>query len=250
MLDAEQVILVIPVWNDSGRLTQFAPELVSAIRASNMPIHLVIADDGSTESEFSQLQLIVETVQAAGQSVDLLRLTPRSRKGGAIYLAWDRFPNADWLAFADADGAASGESIVRLIDQAMKNGPNSCTVGVRRNTAETKVQRTFGRYCGFHLFRFLVRCLIGLKLEDTQCGAKVISGSLYRRIQDKLSERGFIFDVELLLLIQRSHANFSEYPIPWIEKQGGRVHPACDVWGMLAGLWRIRQRLHSGRYKL
>ena len=84
MLDAEQIILVIPVWNDSGRLTQFAPELVSAIRASNMPIHLVIADDGSTESEFSQLQLIVETVQAAGQSVDLLRLTPRSRKGGAI----------------------------------------------------------------------------------------------------------------------------------------------------------------------
>ncbi len=243
--DSEQtIVLVTPVWNDSTRLAGFGPKLAEALLQSGLPVRWVVADDGSTAQEKAKVTQLVASFREVYPHVEAMLFEERSHKGGAIYAAWDACPEGTWLAFVDADGAVDAPSMVRLMETAVSEGPQGGCVGVRHNSEETPLQRPLGRMLSFYAFATLVHAITGIRYEDTQCGAKVIPGEGYRQVADKLQERGFVFDVELLLALQLAGYKLKERRIPWREMPGGKVHPLRDAWGMIAGLLRIR-----GRYK-
>ena len=243
-----QIVLVTPVWNDSARLEVFGKELAKTLAASDLPIRWIVADDGSGDLEQQRIRDLVEGFRGIYSPVEAMLFTKRSRKGGAIYAAWDACPDTAWLGFVDADGAVDADSTLRLIQHAVELGLDGACVGIRHNNEATPSQRPLGRTLSFHIFSFLVRRLLGMRFRDTQCGAKVVSGRGYAAVANKLAERGFIFDVELLLAMEQQGCRIEELPIPWREMRGGKVHPLRDAWPMIAGLWRIRKRLKAGCY--
>ena len=94
-----------------------------------------------------------------------------------------------------------------------------------------------------------MRCLLGIHFEDTQCGGKILPAQGYRQVAGLLKERGYIFDPELLLALERQGGcNIVEQRVPWREMAGGKVYPLRDAWPMLAGIHRIRKRLKAGLY--
>lgn len=249
MSDSEPTIaLVVPVWNDSARLAVFGPKLAEVLRDSSLPVRWIIADDGSDAEEKAAVKELVLSFSKIYPRVEAMLFEERSHKGGAIYSAWDACPEATWLAFVDCDGAVDGPSMIRLMEQAMAAGLRGGCVGVRHNSEETPLERPLGRLISFFVFTKLVHALIGIRFEDTQCGAKVIPGQGYRSIVGQLQERGFIFDVELLLNLERAGFDMHELRIPWREIPGGKVNPLRDAWAMLGALLRIRRRLNAGEY--
>lgn len=249
MPESEQsVVLVVPVWNDSVRLAKFGPRLAEALRESGLPVRWIIADDGSSPEEQAQVQKLVEFFQKTYPGVEAMLFDERSHKGGAIYSAWDACREASWLGFVDCDGAVDAASTIHLMREAVSNGPEGGCIGVRHNSEQTPLERPLGRLISFHLFSMLVRVLIGIRFEDTQCGAKVIPAEGYRTVSPHLREKGFIFDVELLLALEQSGYSIREMRIPWREIPGGKVHPLRDGWAMIAGLLRIRRRKKLGAY--
>lgn len=238
----------MPVWNDSARLAKFGPKLAAALKESGLPVRWIVADDGSSPEEKVRVQELVQSYSEIYPRVEAMLFEERSCKGGAIYAAWDACEPATWLGFVDCDGAVSAESTVQLLREAMASGPRSGCIGVRHDSEQTPLQRPLGRLLSFYLFSTFVRILIGIRIEDTQCGAKVISGEGYRAIARNLRERGFIFDVELLLALDLAGYPAREKRIPWREIPGGKVHPLRDAWAMLGGLWRIRRRMRLGAY--
>jgi hypothetical protein len=247
--DSEQsVVLVVPVWNDSARLAKFGPELAEALRESGLPVRWIIADDGSDPEEKAALQELLESFREIYPHTELMLFNERSHKGGAIYSAWDASEEATWLGFVDCDGAVNAASTVQLMREAVSKGPQGGCVGVRHDSEQTPLQRPLGRLLSFHLFSFLVHVLVGIRFEDTQCGAKFIPAEGYRTVSAFLRERGFIFDVELLLALEQSGYPIGEQRIPWREIPGGKVNPLRDAWAMIAGLLRIRRRKKLGAY--
>jgi hypothetical protein len=247
--DSDQtIVLVVPVWNDSARLAKFGPKLAEAIKESGLPVRWIIADDGSTEEEKKAIQGLVESFSETYPRIEAMLFDERSHKGGAIYSAWSACPGASWLGFVDCDGAVDAASTIRLMQEAISSGPHSGCVGVRHNSEETPLERPLGRLISFYVFSTLVHFLLGIRFEDTQCGAKFISGEGYRAVSANLREKGFIFDVELLLALEQAGYAVKEMRIPWREMPGGKVHPLRDGWAMIGGLWRIRRRLKLGAY--
>ena len=84
--------------------------------------------------------------------------------------------------------------------------------------------------------------ILDLQCADPQCGVKILRGSHYRRIAGGLLENGLAFDSELLCALKRDGSTWSEIPVNWIEKPGGKVRPLRDAWGMFKALLRIRKR--------
>ena len=239
-------LLVTPVWNDSVRLEHFGAELAKALAVSGLNITWVIADDGSDTEEVEQLERLKEKFSQIYSDV-LLHLHPeRSFKGGAIYQSWQQFPDADYYAFVDADGAVSADELMRLLNCACSSkNLDMSFVAVRQFSGPLAVDRSLLRKATFHLFRTLVRGIVGLKWMDTQCGAKVISGRSYRAVSERLVEDGFVFDVELLATLQDGAWPITELPIMWQEIPGSKLRLWRDLWFMTGGLMRIRRRLNT-----
>jgi hypothetical protein len=245
----QQIVLVTPVWNDSARLELFGPQLARALVGSGLSVHWIVADDGSSALEKAKVAALVECLKAIYPAIEGMFFAERTRKGGAVYQAWNRCSGADLLAFVDADGAIDAASLIHLLRHACKCDPQAVVVGIRNDIEQVSVPRPWMRALSFRLFRTLVHGLVGMDLEDTQCGAKVVPAVAYRAVAAELVERGFVFDVELLLALQRYGAEIKELPIPWREIPAGKVKPLRDAWGMVAGLLRIRKRLQAGRYR-
>jgi dolichyl-phosphate beta-glucosyltransferase len=242
------IVLVTPVWNDSTRLERFGGQLVQALAAADLRVRWMIADDGSCPAEQLKLAALQLGFVAVYPQVELIRSEQRSRKGGAIYQAWDACPEADLLAFVDADGAIDASATLHLLQRAGELGGASAVVGIRSDSAAAPVRRSWSRRLSCGLFVGLVRALLGVHFEDSQCGAKVVPAAAYRAVAPRLRERGFVFDVELLLALQHAGCRIEPLRIPWREMPGGKVSPVRDAWGMLAGLGRICKRWQTGWY--
>ena len=239
-------LLVTPVWNDSVRLEHFGLELAKALAVSGLNITWVIADDGSDTEEVEQLERLKEKFSQIYLDLVLHLHPERSFKGGAIYQSWQQFPDADYYAFVDADGAVSAYELIRMLKCASDSeNPDMSFVAIRQFSGPLAVDRSLLRKATFHLFRTLVRGIVGLKWMDTQCGAKVISGRSYRAVSERLVEDGFVFDVELLTTLQQGAWPITELPIMWQEIPGSKLRLWRDLWFMTRGLMRIRRRLNT-----
>jgi hypothetical protein len=238
-----QIVLVTPVWNDSRRLELFGPKLAQALSSSGLSVRWIVADDGSSALEQGKVTALVECLQVVYPNVEAMLFEERSRKGGAIYQAWDACPQADLLAFVDADGAIDAQSLLRLIERACERFPDAGVIGIRHDAVDTPADRPWSRALSFRIFTALVRGIVGIDFEDTQCGAKVIPAAAYRAVSSQLLERGFVFDVELLQALVAHGCEIEQMAIPWREMPGGKVKPLRDAWGMIGGLLRIRKRM-------
>lgn len=244
----EEIVLVTPVWNDSARLAVFGRALAQALAKADLSLRWVIADDGSCPEEKCRLAALQKEFAGVYEGVELMLFSSRSRKGGAVYQAWDACPGAAWLAFSDADGAIRPEVVLALIREAVSQGSGSAVVGVRRQKEASPLRRSWLRSLSYYLFSSLVSAVVGIRFKDTQCGMKVMDAEGYRACAGRLVEKGFAFDVELLVALEAQGMRIREAPIPWQEMGGGKVSPWRDSWAMLAALFRIRRRLRVGFY--
>jgi glycosyltransferase involved in cell wall biosynthesis len=233
-----QIVLVTPVWNDSARLAVYGPSLARALADSPLAVRWIIADDGSEPHEYELLNQLRDNLAAIFPNVETHFAVRHHGKGSVVREAWALAPDADWLAFVDADGSVSGDDMLGLIGRAVTSGVS--VLGIRKRTATTRVVESIHRALVHRGFLLTVRLLLGLHCEDPQCGAKVIKGGDYRRIASLLVEHGLAFDSELLAALAHSGADWIEVPVNWVEKKGGKIKVLRDAWRMFTALLRIR----------
>ncbi len=235
-----QILLVTPVWNDSARLAEFGKSLAKALAGSSLPIHWIIADDGSARSEHTRLTELRASFARVFPYVGLHFAKQHHGKGSVVREAWALAPDAEWLAFVDADGSVTAEDLLALIETALASG--SSVMGVRKRTATTRVVESPWRALVHRGFLLAAHLLLDLQCEDPQCGVKILKGRDYRAVAHRLCENGLAFDSELLATLKRGGMDWLDIPVTWTEKKGGKVKPLRDAWGMFAALLRIRNR--------
>jgi len=87
-----------------------------------------------------------------------------------------------------------------------------------------------------------VRVAFGLRVKDTQCGAKLFKREVVKSVLPELKLSGFEFDVELLWKIKRAGFNIKEVPVVWRHKSGSRFklhYWPSMAWGLLKA-WILR----------
>jgi glycosyltransferase involved in cell wall biosynthesis len=241
-----KILLVTPVWKDAGRLAGFGAELAEALSGCVHDVDWVIADDGSGPEQHQELQALHKKLSAVYPKVRLHFAKEHRGKGSVVREAWALHPEADWLAFVDADGSLATNELIRMFDAAEEGGKT--VLAIRKRTATTEVDLSFLRAIAHRLFILAVRMLVKVKCQDPQCGAKLLLGADYRIVAGLLKEDGLAFDAEMLTALAAHGVKWKELPVTWIEKDGGKVRPLRDAWGMLAALWRIRIRQRSGEF--
>lgn len=236
------VLLIIPCYQESGRLGIFLNELCKVTETLG-DVTIRVVEDGSDKAETDRMRdLITPIRQRHPHLLEPLFLPDNLGKGGAVYSGWNLEKEADWLGFVDADGSCSAAEVAKLIGHAREQlTPHTALFASRLGQFNRHVHRQIKRRFIGHVFASLVSVLLHIRIHDSQCGLKLVPRAVYEKIAPFLIIRGFAFDVELLASLHDIECPFLEVPIEWFEVPGGHVHLIRDSWRMARDVWRVRQ---------
>jgi glycosyltransferase involved in cell wall biosynthesis len=246
-----RVLLVIPSYRDAERLAVELPRLAAQLHQARHPVDVLVVDDGSGRTESEQTRAVVEKARnetPIGSTVTIcetLCLPQNIGKGGAVYAGWSKaISRHEWLGFVDADGATPATEVSRLLAMALdQKSPYDGILAARIQMLGRQVVRKESRHFIGRFYATLANSFTGLPVHDSQCGCKVFRHSFYRKIADRLEERRFGFDLELLCEMHQAGARLLEVPVDWADIPGSKVSVVRDGFRMLASLLRLRARV-------
>ena len=241
-----ELSIVLPCYNERHRLPPYLDKILTYCDARfSDRYEVLISDDGGTDGMTAALQ----PRYASRPEVRWLRYE-QNRGRGAAYKQGVSASRGDLVLLADADGATPIEEIEELFHrrQSLQEALPGATIGAicGLRTRET-AHRTWFRNVAGHVFRRLVRLIIGLPIHDTQCGFKLFDGATARRIFPQCRENGWLCDIEALMRIHRTGVPLGEAPVRWTEIPGTRVRFFQDALQMSQGLLRCRRSVCGER---
>ena len=246
--DRPDCVLAIPCFRESQRLPGFLRALCVELGACAVRVRIQVVDDGSGEPEASALRHLVDSLREEFPSLLLepLLLEKNRGKGGAVYAGWKHAlplePRA--LALVDADGSVPPQEVRRLMERFL--GPQDAAwdaiFAARLKILGRKVDRRLHRHLLGRVFATAVTAFTGMEVYDSQCGFKLLRTNAFTQIADQLHETGFVFDVELALVLLKAGYRVREIPIDWRAIPGSKVHLVLDSLRMFAGLRTIQTR--------
>lgn len=234
-----RLVIVIPTWNEALVIEENMKRLQRACSTllPEYETRYVVADNGSTDETANIVQRLPE--------VELIQINERG-KGQAIRSAWmAHLEDADILVCMDADLAADVHALPALISP-IRDSQADIVCGSRFMKG-SRVERRWVRTFASYIYRWLQRVILGLPVRDAQCGFKAISTQAAKDLLPLCTERGWMFDTELLAFAVKCGWRIQEIAIDWIEARDARrrsaIHVFRDGWGFISGLMRIRRRV-------
>ncbi len=211
----KKLSIIIPAKNEGKRIAKtlsnyasffssqetFKPEIIVVISNSSDSTAGIV-DDYSSRFPF---------VRKIFTSYDL-------GKGGAVALGFKN-STGDYVGFTDADGAVPASEFFKL-STLLHETP--WLDGASGSRTPDKTKMSFRRRVLSKIFNLYVRLLFNLPYKDTQCGAKVFRRDVALSIANRLSNTGWAFDVNILLVARYLNFKILEFPVTWSEKEGSK----------------------------
>jgi glycosyltransferase involved in cell wall biosynthesis len=236
-------ILVVPCYNEAARLQ---PDAFLAVVERDPRLRLLLVNDGSRDDTLDVLRRLAHRVPGSIEVLDLPRNGGKAEAVRQGVLAALR-SEPSYVGFWDADLAAPLEQAADLRRVLDRRPEIDVVLSTRlpllgRNVHRRPLRRRLGRLCAA-----LASAALGLRLYDTQCGAK-----LFRATPEtaELFARPFaarwLFDIEILArMVQtrgRQAVSTAIYELPldeWTEVPGSRVKAGdyLRALGELAAIW-------------
>ncbi len=235
--DRPRVRIVLPAYNEQRSLAGSLKRMHSFCQRELTPYdwHLLIANNGSTDSTAS----IAETLSATYEKVSVIHL-PEAGRGGALIEA-AALPGADYLLYTDVDLSADLTAVPRLLS-ALDNGA-ALVVGTRLHP-DSRIQRRLHRDLLSRAYNLLLHTILGVRLfNDAQCGLKAFNLRRLGPVLDRVRDRKWFFDTELLTLAEHTGHDIVEIPVNWTDDPDSRVHIPSTIVQYILGM--IRLKLHK-----
>lgn len=242
LVDPISLSVVIPAYNESARLPATLRSLADFLARDGRSSEVIVVDDGSLDDTSAQ----VRSLESNDARLRLIRLPQNRGKGYAVRTG---IVNASGtrVLFADADGATPFEELHRL-DARLDAGADVAIGSRALHDRSTKVEARLHRRIMGRLFHSVVRLCAVRGISDTQCGFKLFDAAAAHDLFSRMRMSGYSFDVEVLLMAQRSGYRVDEVPVNWSHQPGSKVRVLRDGLIMARDVLRIRANALRGLY--
>ena len=232
--------VIIPAYNEAERLPSTLEEAYGWL-TEKLPddFEIIVVDDGSSDGTVKQTREMITTHPLLKMLVQ-----PQNRGKGAAVKRGMLEASGDIRLFMDADHSTHIREAEKVLT-AVNNSAEVVIASRQHPESDISVHQSWLREHMGQSFNFIMRSIVGLKMEDTQCGFKAFTAKAAEDIFSRQKLEGFSFDVELLFLASKLGYQIAEIPVEWINEPNSRVRMIADPVLMFADVVRIRQ-LHRG----
>jgi putative flippase GtrA len=231
--------VVIPVYNEQAVLADSVRRLHRFLSTQFLfPVAITIADNASTDAT----PAIAAQLAAELDHVRVVRLEAKGR-GGALREAW-LTSDAPVLAYMDVDLSTDLAAVAPLIAPLI-SGHSDLAIGTRLSRG-ARVVRGTKRELISRCYNLLLRSTLAAGFSDAQCGFKAVRADAARELLPHVTDTGWFFDTELLVLAQRTGLRIHEVPVDWIEDADSRVDILATAAADLRGVARLLAGFATG----
>lgn len=177
-----------------------------------------------------------------GPKVRVLRLVKNYGKGFAVRVGV-LTARGRMLLMADADGATSIRDLERLEQAFERHGEDGTRIvfGSRHHLlGQALVKRSSFRNTVTMAFHFIVWCLVGGPIHDTQCGFKLFRADVAKHIFASLHLYRWAFDIEVVLLARMLGERVAEVPVTFVDMPGSKLNLVTGSLTMLRDIVLVR----------
>lgn len=235
--------IIIPCYNEENRLNVNA--FMEFANKKNQ-YHLCFVNDGSSDDTITVLKKIQETNPRKISIVDVKRNAGKASavRSGAQYL----YSRGDirFIGFIDADLSTDFEDFGSLL-QTLKNDEKLDFVfGSRAKNVSKAIEKDKVRGVISKMINLLIVAILGLFIQDTQCGAKVFRAHLVPVLFERKFYSRWLFDVEMFLKLKKFYGKSTimtkilEQPLKrWVHMEDSKLglKDSLEIPYRLLSIW-------------
>ncbi|MFT6204567.1 MAG: CheY-like chemotaxis protein [Spirosomataceae bacterium] len=226
ILQKHGVGVVIPCYNEEKRLKM---EKFGHFVRNNPGYHVCFVNDGSTDGTLEVLNkfkvgkegsISVYNCEKNGGKAEAVRL-------GMLHLANDK--SLDYIGFLDADLSTNFDDFDDLT-KTIASTNFKIVSGSRISRMGANIIKQSSRGMISKTINFIIRKILGMEFQDTQCGAKIMT----RHVIDATFQEPFLtcwlFDIEIFMRMKRYYGvevaktMICEQPLKrWVHEDGSKL---------------------------
>ncbi|MEC4003983.1 glycosyltransferase [Flavobacterium sp. SUN052] len=231
--------VVIPCYNEETRIS--SQEFID-FADQNLGYHLCFVNDGSKDKTLEVLEALrkgkedyisIYDCEKNGGKAEAVRL-------GMLHLA--KQSQFDYIGFLDADLSTNFDDFQDLADT-IYNSKYKLVFGSRISRMGADITKESARAIISKTINFIIRKILGMEINDTQCGAKIMTKEIIEKTLNEKFITKWIFDVEIFMRMKKIYGTkqtqelILEKPLNrWIHADGSKLSmkDSIKIVGQLA----------------
>lgn len=218
--------VVIPCYNEAERL--LSDDFKSFVH-KNLGYRLCFVNDGSTDNT---LEVLKELRKGKEDYISIYNLEKNGGKAEAVRLGMLHLAKQnqfDYIGFLDADLSTNFDDFQDLVNT-ISSSNYQIVSGSRMSRMGADIAKESARKIISQTINFIIRKTLGMEINDTQCGAKIMTKEIVKKtFQEKFLTR-WLFDVEIFMRMKKvygleeSKKLICEKPLNrWVHVDGSKL---------------------------
>ncbi len=147
--------------------------------------------------------------------------------------------NGELILLTDADLSTPIKEFEKL-HSFYKNGYPIVIGSRNKSNSKIKKEKPIKRKILGRLFNILLRIILNLKYNDTQCGFKLFESKTIKKIIKKSFVNRFCIDPEILYIATEKKLKIQEVGVEWSDDWNSSVDLKKDIMNMFFDIFKIR----------
>jgi glycosyltransferase involved in cell wall biosynthesis len=231
---AVDLSLIIACYNEEEILEASMAEVFRVLDAMRWTSEVIFVDDRSRDRTVDVIRQIVAA--HPGRAIRVLAHDQNVGRGGTV-MDGMRVAEGRFLAFLDIDLEVHARYLLPCLI-ALEQGHDVATaLRIYRFS-----WRSIDRYVLSRGYRWLMRRLIDVPLQDTETGFKVFRADRIRPVLDACVDRGWFWDTEVMVRAYFAGLRIIEVPALFLRRfdKASSVHAVRDTVDYLRKVWAFR----------